>query len=91
MQSIESHNQKVNIMLFCAGQLKSTICQCGRNKQRGMAVCYLCWGKLPQPVRHALYRRVGAGFEEALRQAHELLADVPHRCADAPQWPEPIA
>lgn len=91
MQTIESHKQRVNIRAFCAGQLKSTICQCGRNKQRGMAVCYLCWGMLPQHQRHALYRPVGKGFEAALQEAYASLANVSHRCAPAPEWPQTIA
>ncbi len=62
--------------MFYIGELKSEQCQCERPKQRGRAVCYKCWLRLPDNLRHALYRPVGGGFEQAYEEAYRYLNDL---------------
>lgn len=46
--------------------LFGTTCKsCGREKPMGMAHCRKCFFSLPRPMRSALYREIGAGYEEA--------------------------
>lgn len=60
---------------FCIEALKSEECQCGRPKQRGRSVCFKCWQKLPDDLRRALYRKIGAGYEAAYDDACRFLND----------------
>lgn len=45
--------------------LQSTSCRCGTAKGIRKAHCRACYLRLPEPMRQALYRRVGNGYEEA--------------------------
>jgi len=82
MLSNKRMSQAQQDQLFCVTQLRSTECQCGSKKQRGMAFCYRCWMQLPEDARRGLYSKVGNGFEAAYNAAW-LLADEPH--ADEPE------
>lgn len=46
--------------------LGGTVCRgCGGVKRRSMSHCRRCYFALPRPMRAALYRRVGEGYEKA--------------------------
>lgn len=50
--------------------LGSTVCEgCGRNKRPKMSHCGTCYRRLPPNMRQALYRRFGAGYEEAFEES----------------------
>ncbi len=66
-------NEAQKARMAAVGILKSGQCRCGGSKQTGMAFCYRCWLKLPQNVRHALYRKIGNGFEAAYDVACQFL------------------
>ena len=46
---------------------------CGNAKPRFNAFCKPCYFKLDVPMRQALYKRFGQGFEEAYFEAKEYL------------------
>jgi hypothetical protein len=47
----------------------STCPACNNKKQVKQCFCRPCYFKLPVPMRTALYKRVGFGFEEAYTEA----------------------
>lgn len=55
--------------------LKNEECQCGNFKQYKKAVCYNCWGKLPDHMQKDLYKGIMFGFEEAYDDAVKWLND----------------
>lgn len=56
--------------------LKNNQCRCGAGKLARMAFCRDCFYKLPQPIRKALYARVGFGFEQAYQLAGRTLDET---------------
>ncbi len=46
-------------------ELMGTKCRCGANKKTQNTFCGVCFHKLPKPMKYALYKRVGDGYEEA--------------------------
>lgn len=46
---------------------------CGKRKRSRQSFCRVCYFKLPCDLRCDLYKRVGAGYEEAHAQAMHLL------------------
>lgn len=54
--------------------LRSVRCpMCGNGKKPAQTMCYGCYKKLPRDLQQALYRRVGAGYEQAFADAMEHL------------------
>jgi hypothetical protein len=53
--------------------LLSLQCECGRVKLSGQSFCRTCYRALPIALRRPLYRRMGAGYEEALDAARRFL------------------
>lgn len=50
--------------------LRRLVCPaCGGVKRSGETVCHVCWYRMPRPFRLPLYRRIGAGYEDAFRRA----------------------
>jgi predicted amidophosphoribosyltransferase len=57
--------------------LMGTTCSaCGAAKQVRQSFCKRCYRSLPHPMRQALYRRMGAGYEEAFAAAFDRLTGV---------------
>jgi len=56
-------------------ELLGTECRCGRQKRAKQTFCLRCYRQLSADQRHALYRRIGAGYEEAYLEALKVLAD----------------
>ena len=50
-------------------ELYAEQCRCDRPKERGETFCKRCYFNLPKPMRQALYRRVGEGYEAAYAAA----------------------
>lgn len=50
-------------------ELNGELCRCGKTKASGQTFCRRCYFALPRPMRSALYRRVGAGYEAAYAAA----------------------
>ena len=50
-------------------ELGGTTCRCGRAKKARQTFCSRCFFNLAPPLRAALYRRVGEGYEEAYAAA----------------------
>lgn len=50
-------------------ELNGNRCRCGETKAEGQTFCRRCYYQLPKAMRSALYRRVGAGYEEAYAAA----------------------
>ena len=65
-----------NDRLFYIETLKSEQCQCERSKKRRYALCYKCFQRLPKDLRMALYRPIGAGFEQAYEDAYRYLNNL---------------
>lgn len=63
----------MNDLKFYTSVLKSEECQCGRNKKRGMALCYNCFKELPNDMQRNLYNRLNSGFQEAYEEAVKYL------------------
>ena len=61
---------------FYLETLKSEECQCERPKKRGYAFCYRCFHRLPGHLRTAIYRPIGAGFEQAYEDAYRYLNNL---------------
>lgn len=56
------------------GEFKAFRCAvCNSEKKPNTAFCYHCYFVLPAELSKALYRRFGAGFEEAYAAAKEWL------------------
>lgn len=54
--------------------LASTVCPaCGGKKNASMTLCSRDYHRLPATTAVALYRRVGAGYEEAIAEAFRYL------------------
>jgi hypothetical protein len=54
--------------------LRSTCCPaCGGLKGRAKTFCFRDYGRLPQGMRHALYRQVRHGYREAVIGALQFL------------------
>jgi predicted amidophosphoribosyltransferase len=50
--------------------LTGTVCaNCRSKKKSRMSHCGNCYYALPREMRRALYRRFGAGYEEAFRES----------------------
>lgn len=47
---------------------------CGGKKKPKMSHCRNCYYALPPPMRLALYRRFGAGYEQAFEESTKFLA-----------------
>jgi hypothetical protein len=60
-------------------ELAGTTCRCGRAKKARMTLCAHCYHLLPPPLRSALYRRIGEGYEEAVEAAVTALGLEPTR------------
>ena len=58
-------------------ELSSATCRCGKPKRMRETFCNHCYRTLPPPMRRALYRLVGEGYEEAYAAAVEHLGAVP--------------
>lgn len=50
-------------------ELKGTTCQCGADKKSMQTFCTPCFFHLPRHMRHALYDKIGEGYEEAYTAA----------------------
>ena len=50
-------------------ELAGTTCRCGATKRARNTFCAACYVALPPPMRRALYRPIGAGYEEAYEAA----------------------
>lgn len=59
---------------FYIQTLTSNGCRCGRTKQRGRALCAICFFKLPNDIKTSLYKPLGEGFEEAYEEALSFLS-----------------
>ena len=56
--------------------LAGTVCRCGRPKAKRETFCKTCYFALPPPMRTALYRNIGAGYEEAYTAAAVALDEA---------------
>lgn len=54
-------------------ELAGNKCFCGKEKTPAQTFCSRDYFLLPSPLRKALYRRVGHGYEEAYKEAREFL------------------
>jgi hypothetical protein len=54
--------------------LGSVCSGCGGKKKPKMSHCRNCYYALPQQMRLALYRRFGAGYEQAFEESKKFLA-----------------
>ena len=62
-------------------QLRATTCRCGGPKSRGKTFCWKCFTRLPRSLRGELYRKLGAGYAEAVARCEEQLdARQPAAC-----------
>jgi len=57
------------------GALKSTLCVCGTPKRPMTSHCRNCYYALPPAMRGALYRKFGAGYEEAYEESVRFLQE----------------
>lgn len=57
-------------------ELAGTTCRCGRVKRARMTFCGRCYHALPPPLRAALYRPIGEGYEDAYAAAVASLGPV---------------
>lgn len=70
---VEIEGEKIKIiahskamgMMEAVEKLKSTTCRCGEEKRSGNSFCGNCYRRLPHAIQHALYGRVGNGYEQA--------------------------
>ena len=60
-------------------ELSGPLCRCGARKVRGQTFCKPCYFALPPPLRVALYRGIGNGYEEAYASAVGTLESVGRR------------
>lgn len=54
-------------------ELLGSECRCGEWKQPSQTLCRRCYRELPVPMRNALYRLFGEGYEEAYAAAATYL------------------
>lgn len=54
-------------------ELKSEACYCGARKASLQTFCRREYYSLPVRMRHALYNRIGQGYEEAYQAARKYL------------------
>jgi hypothetical protein len=55
--------------------LTSDKCFCGKEKEKMKVFCLDCYMKLPVKMQHALYKKIGAGFEVAVDAATNYLLE----------------
>lgn len=67
-------------------ELLDHVCRCGQPKTSGHSLCRSCWDRLPGRLGIRLYRKIGAGYEEAYAEAATWL-DTLRDTGEAP--PEP--
>ena len=68
-------SQPAEDIKFHVKSLRSSDCpHCDGRKKEGQSFCYGCYKRLPEEMRKALYRRLGAGYEEAFEAAVKWLA-----------------
>lgn len=65
--------------------LNSGLCPaCGGQKERHHSLCSGCYFRVPNDKRHALYRRIGRGYEAAFAAAmSEMKAEQFHRANES--------
>lgn len=65
---------------ICVDSLYSVVCPaCGDRKQSERSLCYECFCSLPGPMKAALYKGVGQGYEPAMLKAlNHLKAEKVH-------------
>lgn len=73
-----------SIVTLLIAELKGLRCRCGRVKKPGQTFCRQCYAVLSKDQGRALYRRVGAGYEQAYEAAVRALADL--RRMEVPEW-----
>jgi ribosomal protein L32 len=56
---------------------------CGDRKRPNTSLCFKCFYAIPVDMRHALYRRFGEGYEEAIAEA------ITHVGNSEQHWPNP--
>ena len=62
--------------IFYIKSLKSEECpNCDKYKKSGNSLCYKCFKQLPHEIQRALYRPIGAGYEDAIESAFKFLGD----------------
>lgn len=57
-------------------ELRGKRCRCGAKKRERETFCKSCYYSLPGDKRHALYARIGAGYEGAYASAVEYLEQL---------------
>lgn len=57
-------------------ELTGAKCRCGAKKVKGQSFCARCYYRLPALNRQLMYQRFGGGYEQAYRDAVELLGTV---------------
>jgi hypothetical protein len=65
-----------NDLKFFVETLKSGECQCENTKKPGFSFCFRCYKRLPGELANALYRGIGAGYEQAYEEAFRYLNDL---------------
>lgn len=50
-------------------ELAGDKCRCGKAKRPKQTFCRSCYFSLPEPMRAALYDRIGEGYEQAYGNA----------------------
>lgn len=71
----EDESVAVKDLKFYIKELRSDGCLCGSKKTPGHSFCYRCYKRLPAEMKTALYKSMGAGYEEAYEAAAEYLDD----------------
>lgn len=56
-------------------EFKSNECACGETKRPRSSFCHACFKALPSTYQHALYQKMGDGYEEAYENAIQWLKD----------------
>lgn len=69
---------------FALYDLKQTSCRCGAGKAPLRTFCRECYYSLPEPIRKALYKRIGQGYEGAYSEALKYLAAMNR--LKLPEW-----
>jgi hypothetical protein len=54
-------------------ELRGELCQCGESKEAGQTFCRACYAKLGRSLQVPLWRRIGAGYEQAYAAARAFL------------------
>lgn len=63
--------------------LRSDTCRCGHPKGRGKSFCLSCFRRLGIAKQHALYKKIGNGYEKAYEAAVKVLFQQPVRSLEA--------